>query len=241
MVRTIMWIIYFIYRILVITPYLITLKSLDKQDRIDERDELAYDISRKWGYNLIKASGSKIKVIGQENIPKDQAVLFVSNHQSYLDIPVLLGYIDKPKSFIAKAELSKYPLFSTWMKAMRCIFIDRSDVRQSLRAIKEGIKLLKNGYSLVIFPEGTRSKDGNLMEFKQGSLKLATKSGVPIMPVTINGTKDIMTRGTLFIKPTDVEIIISKPIFMDEETAKDSKALNERVRNIISENLNTTP
>jgi 1-acyl-sn-glycerol-3-phosphate acyltransferase len=241
MVRTIMWIIYFIYRILVITPYLITLKSLDKQDRIDERDELAYDIARKWGYNLIKASGSKIKVIGQENIPKDQAVLFVSNHQSYLDIPVLLGYIDKPKSFIAKAELSKYPLFSTWMKAMRCIFIDRSDVRQSLRAIKEGIKLLKNGYSLVIFPEGTRSKDGNLMEFKQGSLKLATKSGVPIMPVTINGTKDIMTRGTLFIKPTDVEIIISKPIFMDEETAKDSKALNERVRNIISENLNTTP
>lgn len=238
MFRTIIWIIYFIFRILVITPYLITLKSLDKQNRIDERDKLAYKVGRNWGKDLINASGSKIKVIGEENIPKDGSVLFVSNHQSYLDIPILLGFIDKPKGFIAKAELSKYPIFSTWMKALKCVFIDRSDVRQSLRAIKEGIKLLKDGYSLVIFPEGTRSKDGTLMEFKQGSLKLATKSGMPIVPVTINGAKDIMPRGKLVIKPTNVEIIISNPIFMDDDIAKDSKALNEKVRNIISQNLN---
>lgn len=238
MFRTIIWIIYFIFRILVITPYLITFKSLDKQNRIEERDKLAYKVGRNWGRDLIKASGSKIKVIGEENIPEDGSVLFVSNHQSYLDIPILLGFIDKPKAFIAKAELSKYPIFSTWMKALKCIFIDRSDVRQSLRAIKEGIKLLKEGYSLVIFPEGTRSKDGTLMEFKQGSLKLATKSGVPIVPVTIKGAKDIMPRGKLVIRPTNVEIIISKPIFMDDDIAKDSKALNEKVRNIISENLN---
>ncbi|SHK04402.1 lysophospholipid acyltransferase family protein [Paramaledivibacter caminithermalis] len=238
MFRTIIWVIYFIFRVLVITPYLIILKYLDKKNRIEERNKLAYRIARNWGRDLMKVSGSQIRVIGEENIPKDRAVLFVSNHQSYLDIPILLGFIDKPKAFIAKAELEKYPIFSTWMKTLKCIFINRDDVRQSLRAIKEGIKLLKAGYSLVIFPEGTRSKDGKLREFKQGSLKLATKSGAPIVPVTIKGAKDIMPRGTLFIKPANVEVIISKPIFMEEDIAKDSKALNERVRNIIGEKLN---
>lgn len=237
MFRTIIWIIYFILKLLAITPDMMRVKSLDKQGRVEERDKLVFSVAEKWGRDLINASGSTVKVIGEENIPKDQAVLFVSNHQSYLDIPILVGFIDKPKSFIAKKDLDKFPLFRTWMKNLQCILIDRSDVRQSLKAIKEGVKLLKEGYSYVIFPEGTRSKDGTLGEFKQGSLKLATKSGAPIVPVTIKGAKDIMPRGTLAIKPANVEIIISNPIFMDDDIAKDSKALNEKVVSLISEKL----
>lgn len=237
MFRTIIWIIYFILKLLAITPDMLRVKSLDKKGRVEERDKLVFSVAEKWGRDLINASGSTVKVTGEENIPKDQPVLFVSNHQSYLDIPILVGFIDKPKSFIAKKDLDKFPLFRTWMKNLQCILIDRSDVRQSLRAIKEGVKLLKEGYSYVIFPEGTRSKDGTLGEFKQGSLKLATKSGAPIVPVTIKGAKDIMPRGTLAIKPANVEIIISNPIFMDDDIAKDSKALNEKVMSIISENL----
>lgn len=239
MIRTITWIIFFIFQLLAIVPSLIRVKSLDKQNRVEERDKLAFKAAKNWGRTLMDASGSKIKVVGEENIPKDKSVLFVSNHQSYLDIPILLGFIDKPKAFIAKVELSKFPIFSTWMKYLKCIFIDRSDVRQSLRAIKEGVKLLKEGYSFVIFPEGTRSPDGTLKEFKQGSLKLATKSGAPIVPVTIKGANDIMPKSKLVIIPANVEVIISKPIFMDDDIAKDSKALNEKVWNTINENLNS--
>lgn len=238
MFRTIIWVIYFIIKLITITPKLIKLKSFEKKNEIEKQDELAYKVARTWGRNLMEKSGSKIKVIGEENVPKDGPVLFVSNHQSYLDIPILLGFIDKPKAFIAKKELVKIPVFSTWMKSLRCIFIDRSDVRQSLRAIKKGIKLLKEGYSFVIFPEGTRSQDGKLREFKQGSLKMATKSKVPIVPVTIKGANKIMPRGKIVIIPTDVEVIISKPIFMEDDIAKDSKALNQKVWNIINDNLN---
>ncbi|WP_432661834.1 lysophospholipid acyltransferase family protein [Wukongibacter baidiensis] len=237
MFRTITWIIYFIFRILILTPKLMKVKSLDKQNMVEEKDKLAYSIAKSWGRDLVKRSGSKVTVVGEENIPENEAVLFVSNHQSNLDIPILLGFIDKPKAFVAKIELSKFPVLSTWMKLINCIFIDRGNARESLKAIKAGIKLLKGGYSLVIFPEGTRSKDGNLMEFKPGSLKLATKSGVPIVPVTINGAKDIMPSGKLAIRPANVELVISKPIYMDDEVAKDSNALTETVRNIIDENL----
>lgn len=238
MFRTVIWIIYFIFRILIITPKLLKVKSLDRQNRIKERDELVYKVALSWGKGLMELSGSKITVIGEENIPKDKAVLFVSNHQSNLDIPILLGFINRPKAFIAKVELGKFPVFSTWMEYMNCVFIDRNNVRQSLRAIKDGIKLLKEGYSFVIFPEGTRSKDGTLGEFKPGSLKLATKSGAPIVPVTIKGANKIMPSGKLVIRPADVEVIISEPIFMDEDIAKDSNALTQKVWNTIDENLN---
>lgn len=237
MFRTIIWVIYFIIKLVAITPKLIKLKSFERKNEVEKQDKLAYKVARAWGRDLMEKSGSKIKVIGEENVPKDGPVLFVSNHQSYLDIPILLGFIDKPKAFIAKKELAKIPVFSTWMESLRCIFIDRSDVRQSLRAIKKGIKLLKEGYSFVIFPEGTRSEDGKLREFKQGSLKMATKSKTPIVPVTIKGANKIMPRGKIVIIPTDVEVIISKPIFMEDDIAKDSKALTQKVWNIINDNL----
>lgn len=237
MFRTIIWVIYFIIKLVAITPKLIKLKSFERKNEVEKQDKLAYKVARAWGRDLMEKSGSKIKVIGEENVPKDGPVLFVSNHQSYLDIPILLGFIDKPKAFIAKKELAKIPVFSTWMESLRCIFIDRSDVRQSLRAIKKGIKLLKEGYSFVIFPEGTRSEDGKLREFKQGSLKMAIKSKTPIVPVTIKGAIKIMPRGKIVIIPTDVEVIISKPIFMEDDIAKDSKALTQKVWNIINDNL----
>src|SRR5699024_1808110 len=99
-----------------------------------------------------------------------------------------MGYLGVPHGFIAKVELTKFPIVSQWMKEMKCIFMDRSDRRQSLQSIKEGINILKNGHSMVIFPEGTRSKSDAMGEFKAGSMTLATKSGVPIVPITISGS-----------------------------------------------------
>ena len=237
MIRTVVWFIYFAISSVFTLPSLIKVKKYEKENRLVERDELVDITAKKWARSLVKLTGSEIKVIGEDNIPKEGPVLFVGNHQGNFDIPILLGYIEKPKAFIAKIELLKLPVISTWMKLMKCVFMDRKDVRQSVRAINEGVEVLKDGYSLVIFPEGTRSKDGSLGEFKAGSLKLATKSGVPVIPVTIKGTNKIMEKNSLIIKPSKVEIIISPAIIIDSNWEKNNKGLAEEVRSVISNNL----
>ncbi len=237
MVRTLIWFVYFWIILLFYIPSLIRCKVYDIQGKVMERDALIQKSVSRWAKSLVNLSGSKIKVIGEENIPKNEPVLFVSNHQGNFDIPILLGYIQKPKAFIAKIETKKLPIIRTWMRLMKCIFIDRKDIRQSVNAIKMGVKLLKEGYSYVIFPEGTRSKDGNLGEFKPGSLKLATKSNVPIVPITIKGSKNIMKKNSYLIQPAYVEVIISPAIDMKTTSVKDTKSLSEKIKDIIAENL----
>lgn len=235
--RTIVWIIYFVFSLICTIPSLLKAKRYDNKNKISERDVIVDKVARKWAKGLVNITGSKVEVKGQENIPKSQAVLFVSNHQGNFDIPILLGFIDKQKAFISKAEVKKIPIIKPWMELMHCVFMDRKNMRQSAKAIIQGVKNLKSGYSLVIFPEGTRSKDGSLGTFKPGSLKLATKAKIPIIPITINGTKNIMEKRSFVIKPSDVEIIISPPITAEEYSNKDTKQIAEEVRNIIAKNL----
>ncbi|MBZ4646415.1 MAG: 1-acyl-sn-glycerol-3-phosphate acyltransferase [Petroclostridium sp.] len=237
MIRTIICFIYFFIYLIITLPLLMKVIVLDKQNKIADRDELVYRVAGNWARLLVKLSGSEVKVIGHENVPKDGPVLFVSNHQGNFDIPILIGFIDKPKAFISKIEVRKLPIIRTWMYYMNCIFIKRGDARKALEAINQGVEVLKEGYSLVIFPEGTRSKDGNLGEFKPGSLKLATKSGMPIVPVTIKGSYKIMKKNSFSVHPAYVEIIISPAVSPDIIAAKDSKDLAEMIKNIISNNL----
>ncbi len=237
MVRTIVWFIYFWWHLFTLQPSLCRIKALDKAGNIVERDALVSNKAKGWARSLVSLSGCKVEVTGEEHIPEDEAVLFVSNHQGNFDIPILLGFIKKPKAFVAKNELRKFPIIGTWMKYMNCIFMDRDNPRESIKAINHGAKILKEGYSLVIFPEGTRSKDGTLGVFKPGAFKLATKSGVCIVPVTIKGSNQIMKKGSFIIKPAEVEVVISPAIKMEQGLDKDTKALAENVRNIISENL----
>lgn len=234
MIRTIRWFLYFAFSLLTSLPSLNRVKKLESAEQITERDELVDKTVKSWSRKLVGLSGAKITVVGEENIP-DGAVLFVSNHQGNFDIPILLGYIGKPKGFIAKIETQKLYIVRDWMKYINCIFMDRNDIRQSVKAIGEGVKNLKSGKSMVIFPEGTRSDDGNLLEFKPGSMKLATKSGVPIVPVTISGSMDIMLKKSIIIRPANVEIVISKPIMPDAEI--DTVDLTEMVKAQIEKNL----
>ncbi len=236
MLRTVVWFIYFWVYLLCTIPALIRLKILDNDD-INKRDKIVFNVVTKWAKRLVKLSGSSVEVIGEENIPKDCSVLFVSNHQSNFDIPLMLGFINKPKAFIAKKELKRMPIINIWMKYLQCIFIDRGNIREALKSIKEGVKKLKSGYSIVVFPEGTRSKDGTLGEFKPGSLRLGIKSGSPVVPITIKGSKDIMIKGSMIIKPADVKIIISQPIYTNDMSSKDSKELTERVKEVIEDNF----
>ena len=203
-----------------------------KQMAQDEFAVLAEKVTGDWAAARMRQTGAKVTVKGLENIP-DGAVLFVSNHQSNYDIPVFMSYVRKPKGFVAKIETRKVPLLRYWMEFMDCIFIDRSDLRQQAKTIIEGINLLKNGHSMVLFPEGTRSKGESVGEFKAGSFKLATKSKVPIVPVTLDGTYKIMEANGWRIKPADVTLTIHPPIETEGLTREEELELSDKVKEII--------
>lgn len=237
MLRTIMWFIYFWLYLLKIMPAYLKVIRLFKEGKIKERDLLVSSTASKWARDLLKFAGAKVTVIGIEKLPKDRSVLFVSNHQGNFDIPILLGCIDKPKAFIAKVEMLKMPLIRNWMKQMNCVFLDRGDMRQSLRVMNDAAEYLKQGYSMSIFPEGTRSKGNTMGEFKPGSLRIATKANVPIVPVTIKGSYKLMEQNGFIIKPAHVEVIISDPIETMGLTKEETNTLPERVRAAIVSNL----
>lgn len=233
--RTIVWFIYFwIYLLLTLPNYFIVGSRLKKGKDIEG---LVHRQTVRWGRRLVKLAGGKVTVIGEENIPKTGPVVFVANHQGNFDIPLLLGFIDKPKGFVAKASIEKMPIVGNWMKYMQCIFMDRESPRAALKAIKQGIEVVKNGHSLVIFPEGTRSLDGQLAEFKPGSFKLAMKAKALIVPVTISGTIDMMPKNSKWIKPADVTLTISEPLPSTGYESTESYLLREKVFEIIKSNL----
>lgn len=211
---------------------------LNVQHKTAERDACAHAIARNWARSAIAANGSVINVKGIENVPEKGGVLFIANHQSNFDIPIFIGFVPRDKGFIAKKELEKIPVFSMWMKYLGCVFINRKDARKSLQMLDHAAERLKAGHSLVIFPEGTRSLDGNVGQFKTGSLRLALKANVAIVPVTISGSKDIMPKGTSFIKSAKVDVVIAPPLFLATIDLKDPSAMNEKIRGIIVANLN---
>ena len=233
MIRTVIWFAYFWLSLLGLIPSLLKANKMTEAEKIVFADLKA----RKWSSQLLGIAGCKVGVKGLENIPENQTVLYVGNHQSNFDIPLAITYLPKTKGFIAKIELLKMPFVRDWMKHMQCIFMDRSDMRQQVKSITQGIKTLKEGQSMVIFPEGTRSPDGEIKAFKPGGLKLATKSGVPIVPITIKNSKEIMKKGSLLIRPANVEIIISEPIWIEAEMNKDTVTLTETVQSIIASQL----
>lgn len=198
---------------------------------------LAHFISYHWARLLITATGSQVRINGLENVPRSGAVLFVSNHQSNFDIFLLMGYINKPKGFVSKIELARIPVISTWMGIIGCVLMDRADIRQSLKAMNQAVDIIRCGQSMVIFPEGTRSKGDQTAEFKKGSLKLADKAEVPIVPVSINGSYRIMEANKGFIKPAVVEVVISPPIDYQALAKHDKDRINELVREIILRNM----
>jgi 1-acyl-sn-glycerol-3-phosphate acyltransferase len=234
MLRTIIWFLHFWGYLILIMPSLLKVRALHRAKKIEMRDREVDRIVKKWARSMVNFSGSKVIVTGGEHIPPRGGVVFISNHQGNFDIPILLGFIDKPKAFIAKKELKKFPLISSWMYYMNCVFMDRSSARAGLKAIQEGVAFLKQGYSQIIFPEGTRSWGDQLGEFKPGSFKLATKAEVPIVPVTIKGSYNIMEANGGLIKPAVVEVFISEPVPTIGLSKKEVEQLPEKVRNIIA-------
>ena len=237
MIQTFFKIFYLILIVIGITPRLWRIQSKVKTLSPQEKDHLVYKTTNWFGKKMVRVAGSTVQVNGLENVPKDQPVLVVSNHQSDMDIPVLLGYLNKPIGFVSKVEIKKFPIVRTWMELMNCVFMDRRDRRQSLQAIKDGIERLKSGHSIVIFPEGTRSKGGEIGDFKAGSFHLAVKSGVAILPVTLDGTYKMFEANGNRMKPAHATITISKPITPEQYASMDVKELTQHTKDIIAAQL----
>lgn len=232
MVRTIFAVIAFFAYLLTTWPDLIRAKHFNKVGKIEERDSLIAKNVHSWSRFIVKLAGGTVEVQGEENVPKDTPVVFIGNHQSYLDIPILLGHIQKRKAFIAKIEILSVPILSGWMKLMKCTFLDRKNMRQTVRAMHEAVETLKDGYPLVIFPEGTRSQGNSVGEFKPGSFKLAIKSGVPIIPFTIDGSWHLFEEKKK-IQNSLVRITIHPPIKTQGISREEAVLLPEQVRSQI--------
>lgn len=183
-------------------------------------------------------SGIKLEVNGHENIPKDEAVLFVGNHNSFFDIIVTYPLMKRPTGFIAKKEIKKIPCLSWWMYFVNCIFLDRKNPREGLKSILDATNLIKNGISVFLFPEGTRSKDGTLQEFKDGGFKIATKPKCPIVPVGIIGSADVFENQFPRIKSAKVSVTFGKPIYTADLSRDELRNISSIVRKDIEHIIN---
>lgn len=185
-------------------------------------------------------TGSSVTVIGKENIPNDTAVLYILNHRSMLDIILTYARCPGLTGYVAKKELEKYPFLSWWMKWLHCLFLDRSNLKEGLKTILTAIEQVKSGISIAIFPEGTRSKtehETEMLPFHEGSFKIASKTGCPIVPVAITGSVNIFEAHFPKIKPASVIIEYGKPIYPKELSKEDQKFLGRYTQEIIREML----
>jgi 1-acyl-sn-glycerol-3-phosphate acyltransferase len=176
-------------------------------------------------------------VEGRENIPKDQPVLFAGNHRSIFDVICAMPYMGTRLGIVAKKELGKVPLLSWWMKQMHTMFLDRDDLKAGVQMITDAQNLVKSGYSVLIYPEGTRNhKEGTLLPFHGGSFKIAIRTGCPIIPVTTVGTGDVFEDHFPKLKCRTVHVIFGEPIPTKGMPIPERKVLHEKVRDIIAEN-----
>ncbi|MDR3341499.1 MAG: 1-acyl-sn-glycerol-3-phosphate acyltransferase [Treponema sp.] len=196
-----------------------------------------YRIAQVWAILVIKISGCRPVVTGQEWIPKKGGVCFVSNHGSIFDIALHLAYIGRPFGFIAKKELAMIPLLNIWILLLDGLFIDRQDIRKAIGTINRGVRHIKAGGAMIIFPEGTRSKGRGLLPFRSGSLKLATKAGVPIIPVAIIGSYDVFEKN-FRVQRVPVKVAFGKPIMTEDIPMEKRKTqLADLVHGVIAEAL----
>ena len=188
-----------------------------------------------WSQGILNVTGARMTVEGRENIPADGPCVFVGNHRSYFDIPILLVALDAPHGILAKEELEKIPLLNRWMKLLGCVFVKRDDIRASVKALNDATAIVEGGKSFVIFPEGTRYKgeEGGAGEFKNGAFRIAIKTGVPVVPVAITGARGLFENHGNRATPGDIRVRILPPIQTAGMSKAEQKQLPDAVRQTI--------
>lgn len=192
----------------------------------------------KWAFRVILfLAGTRVTVRGEENVPKDEPVLYIGNHRSYFDIVITYIRVPRLTGYIAKKEMLRWPLLVNWMRNLHCLFLDRKDVKQGLKVILTAIDKVKEGISICIFPEGTRNRTNHtFMEFHEGSFKIAAKTGCAIVPMTIYNSAAIFEDHIPWIKKAEVILEYEKPFYIKDLPKEDQKRVGMYTQNLIKEN-----
>lgn len=235
MIRFILAVIVVILFLVLSIPLLIAEWIIGKFNQ-DLRDRTSLAIVN-WGFRqVIRVSGTKVIVLGEENVPKDSAVLYVGNHRSCFDILLTYVRVPRPTGYVAKLEMKRYPLLSNWMHNVHCLFLDRKNIKEGMKTILAAIEKVKSGISIFIFPEGTRNKTNDtFLPFHEGSFKIAEKGDVPIVPVTLVNTAAIFEDHFPKIKKATVVIEYGKPIVVKDLDKETRKRLGAYVSGIIAD------
>ena len=209
---------------------------------IGKFNQRAKDISSlrivQWAFKVILfLAGTKVVIKGEENVPKNEPVLYVGNHKSYFDIVITYSRVPDLTGYIAKKEMLRWPLLVNWMKNLHCLFLDRQDVKQGLKTILTAIDKVKAGISICIFPEGTRNRvNDTFMEFHEGSFKVASKSGCAVVPMAIYNSAAIFEDHIPWIRKTTVIVEYGKPFYIKDLPKETQKRVGAYSRDLIMEN-----
>ena len=191
-----------------------------------------------WAFRVVLfLSGVSVTVLGEENVPKDEAVLYIGNHRSYFDVIMTYVRVPRPTGYMAKVGMLRVPSLSTWMKYLHCIFLDRSNIKAGMQSILDAIEKVKSGISICIFPEGTRNRtEETLLAFHDGSFKIAEKTGCPVVPMSINNAGAIWEEHLPWIKKAHVVIEYGKPIYVRDLDREQKRHLSATVQDVIRAN-----
>jgi 1-acyl-sn-glycerol-3-phosphate acyltransferase len=231
MIRTVIaWLIFFCTTVILGTVAI--LLSL-----FDSSGNIPHLVARLWGKIQLATAGTKLRIQGLKNFDHKKSYILVSNHQSAFDIFALLGYLPIQFRWTAKAELFRIPFLGWSMSRIGYVPIERDSPKKAYRSMLQAAEKVKKGVSVMIFPEGTRSPDGNLQPFKKGLFLIALKSQAPILPIAIRGTAKILQKGHWRFHPGKVDIIISPPIETAGIPSQKEGELSEQVRNALKKHL----
>ena len=204
---------------------------------LDRTGDRVLELARAWSGWVTSFAGVKIVVENRASLDPAQPYVFMANHASSLDIWAAFVAVPRRLRMIAKKQLARIPLFGWVMWAGRFIFIDRKNGVSARRSIEEAGNRIRNGDSVLIFPEGTRTRDGSLGPFKKGGFHLAVRAGVPIVPLALRGTRELMPAGSYLLRAGKVTAIIGEPIPTQGLSEQDRANLHERVRVVVEEML----
>jgi 1-acyl-sn-glycerol-3-phosphate acyltransferase len=195
-----------------------------------------------WAFRCVTVlAGIRLTVKGKENIPTDRPVLYIANHRSLFDIVVTYPLFPDLTGFISKDMLKKIPGLGLWMQRCHCLFLDRTDLKRGLKTILDAIEKVKSGISIVIFPEGTRNRQGDapasLLPFRDGAMKIAQKTGCPIIPMVLTGTDDVFEKHLPWVHPADVTVTFGEPILISELAKEDQKRIGAYCQGVVQKML----
>ncbi|MBI5477191.1 MAG: 1-acyl-sn-glycerol-3-phosphate acyltransferase [Ignavibacteriales bacterium] len=201
--------------------------------------KLFHALAKMWGRVILKVCGVKIKIEGLENLDFARSYIYVSNHASQFDIPAVIAAIPDQIRIVYKKELEKIPIFGWGLKYGKTyIGIDRGRGQNAVQSLEDAANKIRNGASVLLFGEGTRSPDGKLQQFKRGPFNLAMRAGVPIVPVAINGSYKILPKHSFRIRPGTITLVISSPVIPQEISGRETELLlRDQVRSVIERNL----